>query len=88
MTGKVVARGGGDEVVTYRGLLPIIIWDAETRQRRTVTIRWGVPSRTDWRRPKPIHGRPETIDVREPFRTPILSGQRGIVAFKTFNEGL
>jgi len=81
--------GGGDEVVTFRvgSLLPVIIWDAETRARRTVRMRWGFPDPRDWRRPKPIHGRGETIDVREPFRTPFRKGQRGIVAFRTFNEG-
>lgn len=86
-------RGGGDgsndEVVAYRvnAMLPVIVWDAQTRQRSAVRMRWGFPSPTDWRRPKPIHARSETIDKREPFRSPFHAGQRGIVAFKTFNEG-
>lgn len=61
--------GGGDEgsndgVVTYRvgGLLPVIIWDAEQRKRRVVKMRWGFPDPRDWRRPRPIHARSETID--------------------------
>lgn len=69
--------GGGDEVVIFRvgSLLPVIIWDAETRERRTVHMRWGFPSSLDWRRPKPIHGQSETIDVCELFRTPFRKGQ-------------
>ena len=39
------------------------------------------------RRPRPIHGRAETIDSKEPFRIPFHGGQRGIVVFRTFNEG-
>ena len=52
-----------------------------------VKIRWGFPDPWDWRRPRPIHARSETIDSKEPFRTPFHAGQRGIVVFRTFNEG-
>src|ERR1700716_685768 len=81
--------GSNDEIVTYRvgGLLPVIVWDAETRARRVVKMRWGFPDPRDWRRPRPIHARSETIDGKEPFRTPFHAGQRGIVVFRTFNEG-
>ena len=81
--------GSNDEIVTYRvgGLLPVIVWDAETRARRVVKMRWGFPDPRDWRRPRPIHARSETIDGKEPFRTPFHAGQRGIVIFGTFNEG-
>ena len=81
--------GSNDEIVTYRvgGLLPVIVWDAETRARRVVRMRWGFPDPRDWRRPRPIHARSETIDGKEPFRTPFHAGQRGIVVFRTFNEG-
>lgn len=81
--------GGGDEVVTYRvgGPLPVIVWDAETRQRKVARMRWGFPDPRDWRRPRPIHGRAETIDAKEPFRKSFQAGQRGIVVFRTFNEG-
>jgi putative SOS response-associated peptidase YedK len=81
--------GGDDEVRTYRvnTMLPVVIWDAETRARRVVRMRWGFPDPSDWRRPRPIHGRAETIDKREPFRTPFHAGRRGIVVFATFNEG-
>jgi hypothetical protein len=45
--------GSNDEIVTYRvgGLLPVIVWDAETRARRVVKMRWGFPDPRDWRRP-------------------------------------
>jgi putative SOS response-associated peptidase YedK len=83
------ANGSNDEIVTYRvgGLLPVIVWDAETRTRRVVEMRWGFPDPRDWRRPRPIHARSETIEAKEPFRTPFHAGQRGIVIFRTFNEG-
>jgi len=62
-------EGSNDEIVTYRvgGLLPVIVWDAETRARRVVKMRWGFPDPRDWRRPRPIHARSETIDGKEPF---------------------
>lgn len=68
------------------GALPILIWDAEAGKRRVVPMRWGSPHPKDWRRPQPIHARSETIDIKEPFRTPFNAGQRGIVLFRTFNE--
>ena len=48
-------EGGNDEIVTYRvgGLLPVIVWNAETRARRVVKMRWGFPDPRDWRRPRP-----------------------------------
>ena len=81
--------GGEDEIVTYRvnAMVPVIVWDAQARARRVVRMRWGFPSLKDWRRPQPIHARAETIDTREPFRTAFHAGQRGIVVFRTFNEG-
>src|SRR5580704_17729729 len=81
--------GSNDEIVTYLvgGLLPVIVWDAGTRVRRVVKMRSGFPDPRDWRRPRPIRARSETIDGKEPFRTPFHAGQRGIVIFRTFNEG-
>ena len=86
------ASGGGegeDEIVTYRvnGMVPVIVWHSDTRTRRVVRMRWGFPSLQDWRRPQPIHARAETIDSREPFRSAFHAGQRGIIVFRTFNEG-
>lgn len=78
-----------DAIVTYRvgAAVPVIVWDAEARLRRVVPMRWGFPDPKDWRRPRPIHARSETIDSKEPFRTPFHAAQRGIVVFRTFNEG-
>jgi hypothetical protein len=50
-------------------------------------MRWGFPHPKDWRRPQPIHARSETVDAIEPFRRAFHAGQRGIVVFRTFNEG-
>ncbi|MCX7362855.1 MAG: SOS response-associated peptidase family protein [Alphaproteobacteria bacterium] len=83
------AEGSNDEVVTFSvgGPVPVIVWDAEARTRRVVRMRWGFPDPRDWRRPRPIHARSETIDAKEPFRKPFHGGRRGIVVFRTFNEG-
>lgn len=82
-------EGSNDGSVTFRvnGLLPVIVWDAEAGKRRVVKMRWGFPDPRDWRRPRPIHARSESLDAKEPFRTPFQAGQRGIVVFNTFNEG-
>jgi putative SOS response-associated peptidase YedK len=86
-------EGETGEIVTWRvnGLLPVIVWDSEAAggagARKVVNMRWGFPDPYDWRRPRPIHGRSETIDAKEPFKTPFHAGQRGIVVFRTFNEG-
>ena len=82
-------EGSNDRIDTHRvnGMLPVIVWDAEKRVRRIVRMRWGFPDPRDWRRPRPIHARSETVDSKEPFRTPFHAGQRGIVVFRTFNEG-
>jgi len=87
--GSGAEEGSNDEIVTYRvgGLLPVIVWNPETRARRMARMRWGFPDPRDWRRPRPIHARSETIDAEEPFRAPFHAGQRGIVVFRTFNEG-
>ena len=39
--------GSNDEIVTYRvgGLLPVIVWNAETRTPRVVKMRWGFLTR-------------------------------------------
>jgi putative SOS response-associated peptidase YedK len=82
-------EGSNDEIVTYHvgAPLPVIIWDAEAKKHRVVPMRWGFPSPKDWRRPQPIHARSETIDTLRTFRAPFNDGQRGIVVFRTFNEG-
>ena len=82
-------EGSNDGIVTFRvgAPVPMIVWDAEARERRVARMRWGFPDPRDWRRPRPIHARSETIDAKEPFRKPFHAGQRGIVVFRTFNEG-
>lgn len=87
--GQEGGEGGKDEIVTYRvgGPLPVIVWDADARRRRVVPMRWGFPDPRDWRRPRPIHARSETVEAKPPFRGPFHAGQRGIVVFRTFNEG-
>lgn len=81
--------GGPDEEVAYgvAKMLPVIVWDSEAKQRRTVPMRWGFPHAKDWRRPQPIHARSETIDTTKAFAEAFAEGQRGIVVFKTYNEG-
>lgn len=56
---------GEDALVTYRvgAAVPVIVWDAEAGQRRVVPMRWGFPDPRDWRRPRPIHARSETVDM-------------------------
>ena len=49
-------------------------------------MRWGFPDPRDWRRPRPIHARSETVDSKSPFRMPFHAGQRGVVVFRTFNH--
>lgn len=80
---------GEEREITFRvmGNLPVIIWDRETGKRRVAPMRWGFPHRQDWRRPDPIHARAETIEQKPTFRDAFHDGQRGIVLFKTFNEG-
>lgn len=81
--------GDEDEEVTYGVAkpLPVIVWDAETKKRRVIPMRWGFPHPKDWRRPQPIHARSEAIDTTKAFADAFAAGQRGIVVFKTFNEG-
>jgi putative SOS response-associated peptidase YedK len=82
-------RDGSDKEVTYSVArpLPVIVWDRETGKRRVVPMRWGFPHSKDWRRPQPIHARSESIDTTKAFATAFAEGQRGVVVFKTFNEG-
>lgn len=84
-----LTKNAPDDVVTYGVArpLPVIVWDAETRQRRVVPMRWGFPHPKDWRRPQPIHARSEGIDTTKAVALAFKDGQRGIVVFQTFNEG-
>jgi putative SOS response-associated peptidase YedK len=89
LTGRPDGGDGGDEEVTYgvARSLPVIVWDREADKRRIVPMRWGFLHSKDWRRPQPIRARSETIDKTRAFAEAFATGQRGIVVFKTFNEG-
>jgi len=81
--------GSNDEEVGYgvARMLPVIVWDREAGKRRVVPMRWGFPHSKDWRKPQPMHARSETIETTKTFAEAFATGQRGIVVFKTFNEG-
>jgi putative SOS response-associated peptidase YedK len=64
--------------------LPVIVRDAD--ERRVMRMRWGFPDPKDFRRPRPIHARSETIDTTPAFAAAFRDGQRGIVLVETFNE--
>jgi len=78
-----------DEIVTYRvaGILPVILGDPGSGERRIVPMQWGFPHPREPRRPQPIHARSETVDTTPAFAQAFREGQRGIVAMRTFNEG-
>jgi putative SOS response-associated peptidase YedK len=89
LTRDDVKESDNDRVVTFRVMsnLPVIIWDAALGKRRVVPMRWGWPDPKNWKIPKPIHARAETIDdPKKPFAKPFIAGQRGIVIVRTFNE--
>jgi putative SOS response-associated peptidase YedK len=77
-----------DRYVTYRVMnaLPVIVWDRKSGQRRVVPMRWGFLDPTNWKSPRPIHARAETVDTLPTFKKLFRDGQRGIVMARTFNE--
>ena len=82
-------QGGGDDPtlsLRVTSELPIILWDHVHAQRRVVPMRWGFPDPADWRKPRPIHARAETIDTVNAFARGFRDGQRGIVLANSFNE--
>jgi putative SOS response-associated peptidase YedK len=83
-----VEASDNDREITFRVMsnLPVIIWDEESGKRRVVPMRWGFPDPKNWKVPKPIHARAETIDTTKAFASAFLDGQRGIVIVKTINE--
>jgi putative SOS response-associated peptidase YedK len=78
--------GDEDRIVTLRVMnnLPVIVFDGG--QRYVMPMRWGFPDPADWRRPRPIHARAETIDTIPTFAAAFRDGQRGIVLMNSFNE--
>jgi putative SOS response-associated peptidase YedK len=81
--------GDEDEEVTcgVAKPLPIIVWGREAKKRRILPMPWGFPHPKDWRKPQPIHARSETIDTTKAFAGAFAAEQRGVVVFKTFNDG-
>jgi putative SOS response-associated peptidase YedK len=78
--------GDEDRIVTLRVMndLPVIVFDGG--ERYVTAMRWGFPDSADWRRPRPIHARAETIDTTNAFAAAFRNGQRGIVLMNSFNE--
>lgn len=76
----------GDETVALRVManLPVIVFDGG--ERMVLPMRWGFPDPKDWRRPRPIHARAETIGSTPAFAAAFRDGQRGIVLAQSFNE--
>ena len=81
-----VAASSEEESVTHRVMadLPVIVFDGGDRQ--VLPMRWGFPDPQDWRRPRPIHARAETIGSVPAFAQAFRDGQRGIVLVESFNE--
>jgi putative SOS response-associated peptidase YedK len=78
--------GAEEDSSTYRVManLPVIVSDGA--DRLVLPMRWGFPDPQDWRRPRPIHARGETIDSVPAFAQAFRDGQRGIVLVESFNE--
>jgi hypothetical protein len=60
--------------------------DKAAHVRRVVSMRWGWPDPRNWKVPRLIHARSETIDTTSAFASAFRDGQRGIVIVRTFNE--
>lgn len=88
LTPEHVKESDNDRIVTFRVMdnLPVIIWDKSAQHRRVVSMRWGWPAPKNWKIPKHIHVRGETIDTTPTFAPAFNGGQRGIVIVRTFNE--
>ena len=88
LTREEVKESDNDRVLTFRVMdnLPVITWDKDAQQRRVVSMRWGWPAQKNWKTPKNIHARGETIDTTPTFAPAFRGGQRGIVIVRTFNE--
>lgn len=90
LTREDVRESDNDRVETYRVMtvVPVIVWDAIERKRRVIPMRWGWPNlkNGNWKVPKHIHARGETIDELPSFAPSFRDGQRGIVVMRTFNE--
>jgi putative SOS response-associated peptidase YedK len=72
------------EALRVMANLPVIVFDGG--EPMVLAMRWGFPDPKDWRRPRPIHARAETIDTMPAFAAAFRDGQRGIVLAESFNE--
>lgn len=88
LTREDVKESDNDRVIAFRvmDVLPVITWDKEAKQRRVISMRWGWPAQKNWKIPKNIHVRGETIDTTPTFAPAFRDGKRGIVIVRTFNE--
>jgi putative SOS response-associated peptidase YedK len=88
--GVAAGDGGGDNDFeeTFRpyAMLNVIVWDAESGQRKNTKMRWGLPDLKNYKKLKHIHARAETIETTKAFAPLFMEGRRGIVVMKTFNE--
>jgi putative SOS response-associated peptidase YedK len=78
--------GDEDRIVTLRVMNDVRVIVCDGGERYVMAMRWGFPDPADWRRPRPIHARAETIDTTPSFAAAFRNGQRGIVLMNTFNE--
>jgi putative SOS response-associated peptidase YedK len=83
-----VEQDGNDRSIAFRVMsdVPMILWDHVNQRRRVVPMRWGFPDPRDGRKPRPVHGRAETIETTNAFAAAFRDGQRGIVLVNSFNE--
>ena len=72
------------EALRVMANLPVIVFDGG--ERMVLAMRWGFPDPKDWRRPRPIHARAESIDTMPAFAAAFRDGQRGIMLAESFNE--
>lgn len=88
LTREDVQPTDNDREITFRvmSVLPVIVWDPVEKVRRVVPMRWGFPDPQNWKQPRPIHARAESIDTTKAFASAFLDGERGIVLVRTFNE--
>jgi putative SOS response-associated peptidase YedK len=87
LTRDDVKETDNDRVVTFRVMdnLPVIYWDPTAEERRIAPMRWGWPEK-NWKIPKHIHARGETVDQLPTFAPAFKNGHRGIAIMRTFNE--
>jgi putative SOS response-associated peptidase YedK len=65
LTRDEVKESDNDRILTFRVIdnLPVVTWDPEAQQRRVASMRWGWPDPKNWKVPRPIHARSETIET-------------------------